>query len=100
MTESEFIFRAHVENGDTSFTQSSPQLFARNRLQVIPVVEIAAHDTIDLGDVSFRNSPKPGEQIKYRIVGKAVVDELAVTPSCDEASATQVLEMLRGVGDG
>ena len=77
----------------------SAQFLARNRLQAVAIVEIAAHDPLDLRHVALGDPAQSSEQIENPVIGKPVIDELAVAPCAHHARAPHVLKMLRGVGD-
>ena len=62
-------------------------------------MEIAAHEPFNFGQIALGDPAQRCQQVEHGVVGKPVVDEFAVTPISNEASAPHVLEMLRGVGN-
>jgi methionine-rich copper-binding protein CopC len=53
MSQSEFVFRPHVENGDRPGAHSLQQSFARHGLHSVAIMKIAAHEPFNLGHVAL-----------------------------------------------
>ncbi len=94
MPERVFVLRAHVQHRYHSRVQTLPQLLARDWLQTVAIMKIAAHDLLHFSYVALRDAAKRGQQIEHRVIGKAVVDEFTVAPRRYETGAPQMLEML------
>jgi hypothetical protein len=99
MSQREFVFRPDVENSDRAGARSPPQLVARHGFQAVTIIEIVAHQPLDLGHVPLSDPAQRRQQIENGVVGKPVIDEFTVVPVCHHAGAPHVLEMLRGVRD-
>jgi hypothetical protein len=100
VSDSELVRRAHIQHRHQPLTRTLKQFLSGYRLEFIARGEIAAHDPIDLGTVSFGHVPKHRQQGKNGIVGETVEHELAVPPRRDKPRPPKVLQVLRGVGDG
>ena len=81
------------------FAQPPQKLLARNRLQIIAVVEIAAHEPLDFGQIALGDLAQRCQQVEDSVIGKPIINEFAVAPGCHKAGAPHVLEMLRGIGN-
>ena len=86
----EFVFGPNVEDRDRAGAQSLREFFARNRLQAVAIVEIAAHDPLDLRHVSLGDPAQSGQQIENPVIGKPVIDEFAVAPCAHHEPARRM----------
>ena len=55
MSQGKLIRWTHVQHGDAAFTDHLQELLAGDWLQVVELVEVAADDALDFGDVAFRD---------------------------------------------
>jgi hypothetical protein len=75
------------------------QLIARDGLEAVALVEIAADHALDFGAVALGDPAQRRHEIEHRVVVEPIVDELALAPVRHETATPHVLKMLRGVGD-
>src|SRR5712691_6205842 len=99
MSQREFIRRPDIEDGHRARARHFQKRFARNRLEAVTIIEIAADHPIHLGNVLLGNPAQRRQEIEHGLVGERVEDELALAPSDHDPHAPHLLQVLRRVGD-
>src|SRR5262249_53330085 len=96
----EFLGRAGIYNGDKSVTHAPQQFLARNRFETVSLAKITIENLLNLSNVALSDAAQYSQE-RYRFrVGEPVQDALAVPSRLDESHAPQLLQMLRGIGNG
>ncbi|MNT30019.1 hypothetical protein D3C72_1657900 [compost metagenome] len=99
MARSEFILRADIQQRDAAFPHPQQQLFTRNRLKAVWPILTIGDEATDLGTIVLGVLAQGREQADHRTGSQPIKHALAVPPGLDKAGASQLLQMLRGVGD-
>ena len=89
----------YIEHDDQIVARSVQEFLARDRLHAVAIIEVGPPDAVDLGEITFRNARKRRYHSKHGIVGKPVEHELALPARRDQPSASELLQVLRGVGN-
>ncbi len=97
MPQGEFIRRSHVQNSHRTGAHSRQKLLAGHRLQFIALAEIAANNAVDFSDIALSDAAHGRKNVENAVIGEGVIDKLALTPGCQQASAPHVLEVLRSI---
>ena len=93
------LLGTHVDHGDQPLTGTLEQLPGRHRFEVILDRQVTTDKLFHLCQMAFRDIAQLVHQRHDIFVAEAVVDRHAFLACRDQSRLTQLLQVLRGIGD-